>query len=76
MADPEIRFAFMAIQKGFITPQQAIDALCIQVEENFSEGKHRRIGQILLDQGLIDYSQLNEVLLDLEKMRGGVRLSR
>jgi hypothetical protein len=69
MADPEIRFAFMAIQKGFITPQQAIDAFGIQVKENFSEGKHRRIGQILLDQGLIDRSQRDEVLLALDKMR-------
>jgi hypothetical protein len=49
--------------------QQAVDALCIQAEENFSVGEYRRIGQILLDQGLIDRSQLEEILSELEKIR-------
>ncbi len=67
--DREIRFGFMAVQKRFITSQQVVDALRIQVEENIAVGKHRRIGQILLDQGLINRSQLNEVLSGLEKIR-------
>ncbi len=65
----EIRFGFMAFQKGFITSEQLVKALCIQVEENFSVGKHRRIGQILLEQGIMDRTQIHEVLSDLEEMR-------
>jgi hypothetical protein len=38
----EIRFGLMAVQKGFITSQQVVDALRVQVEENIAVGKHRR----------------------------------
>ena len=70
MAEPkDVRFGWVAIQKGYVTPQQAVDALCIQAEENFSVGEYRRIGQILLDQGLINRTQLNEVLSELKKIR-------
>jgi hypothetical protein len=65
MAKPEIRFGVVAIQKGFVTLQQAADALGIQVKENSLEGKHRPIGQILLEQGLISQSQIDEVLKSL-----------
>ncbi len=71
MAKPEIRFGVVAIQKGFVTLQQAADALGIQVKENTREGKHRPIGQILLELGFISQSQIDEVLQTLEQMREG-----
>ena len=39
-------FGFIAVQKGLITPQQVLDALNIQIQENLN-GK---IGEILLEQ--------------------------
>ncbi len=62
----EARFGVRAIQKGFVTLEQVIDALGMQIEENLSAGKHRRIGEILLEQGLIDRSKLDEVLQTLQ----------
>jgi hypothetical protein len=39
-------FGLIAVQKGLITPQQVLDALNIQIQENLN-GK---IGEILLEQ--------------------------
>ncbi|MBW1916188.1 MAG: hypothetical protein JRI86_14855 [Deltaproteobacteria bacterium] len=58
----EIRFGVVAVKKGFVIPEQVVEALEVQVREDLSTGKHRRIGKILLEQQKIDDSQLNEVL--------------
>ena len=58
----EGRFGTVAVEKGFITVNQLVDALAIQARENIEHGKHRPIGQILLDQGLLTEAQINEVL--------------
>ncbi len=62
----DIRFGTIGVEKGFVTPDQVIEALQIQVEENISTGKHRRIGKILLEQGLMTTSQINEVLKSMD----------
>jgi hypothetical protein len=58
----ESRFGSIAVDKGFITMSQLIDALSIQAKENVEQGKHRLLGQILLDQGHITEAQIDEVL--------------
>jgi len=63
------RFGVIAVQKGFVTLTQVIDALGVQAKENLTSGKHRHIGQILLGQGLMSRSQLNEVLQTLKQTR-------
>ncbi len=62
----EIRFGWVAVQKGFVTPQQVVDALVSQVKENFHTGKHTRIGEIFLRQGLMSRPQIDGVLSTLE----------
>ena len=47
----EIRFGMVAVEKGFVTPEQVVEALEIQVKENLSAGVHRFIGMILQSQG-------------------------
>ena len=75
-AEPtEIRFGWVAVQKGFVTPKQVIDALVVQVKENFHTGKHRRIGEIFLEQGFMDGSQLDEVLHTLKQTGHDIRQS-
>jgi hypothetical protein len=56
------KFGTIAIAKGFITKEQLIDGLTKQVEENLSEGKHRRIGAILHSMGYLPKEQAIEVL--------------
>lgn len=63
----ERRFGVIAIKKGFVSPEQVIKAMEIQVNEDLSIGKHRQIGMILLDQGLISHLQLNEIIQTLDQ---------
>ncbi len=58
----EIRFGVVAVKKGFVTPDQIVKALSVQVSENLISGAHRAIGNILLDQTLITALQLEEIL--------------
>ncbi len=58
----EKQFGIIAIEKGFITPDNLIETLKIQVEEEIDYKTHRLIGEILLDRGYITPSQIQEVL--------------
>lgn len=56
------RFGVIAIEKGFIKKSQLIEALELQAEENIAAGRHRLIGQILLENGYMTEAQIEEVL--------------
>jgi hypothetical protein len=58
----EKRFGTIAVEKGYITIEQLMDALYIQVREDLSGKKHRLIGKILYDQGLLTVDQIERVL--------------
>ena len=58
----EKRFGLVAVQMGFITVDQLIDAIEVQTKEDVENGEHRLIGWILLEKGYITPSQVNEVL--------------
>ena len=45
----EKRFGLIAIRKGFITQEDLIKALSIQVREDVEFESHRQVGEILLD---------------------------
>jgi hypothetical protein len=60
-----IRFGVVAVEKGFITSDQLMEALKIQVEDNLKSGEHRLIGMILLEMGLLTLDQIDEVLQEL-----------
>ena len=56
------RFGTIAVDKGYISENQLIEALKLQAEENVKEGKHRLLGQIFLDEGLLTEAQVDEIL--------------
>lgn len=62
----EMRFGIIAINKGYVSPEQVIEALNIQVKEDMAEGRHRKVGMILQEQGHITETQIDEVLKELE----------
>lgn len=67
--EPEaIRFGMMAVKKGFVTPEDVVEARKIQESEECSTGKRRPIGRILLNEGLITLQQIGEVLRSTGKM--------
>ena len=56
------RFGAVAIDKGFITLENLIEAMKIQILENLQGIDHRLIGQILWEEGYIKTEQIKEVL--------------
>ena len=64
----ERRFGIVAVEKGYVRPEQVLEALIIQVTENVEKKKHRFIGTILVDQGYMKHSQISEVLKAMERL--------
>ncbi len=58
----EKRFGIVAVENGFITAEQLIDALKVQILEDVEKGKHRLIGRILLEQRAMPLEQIDKVL--------------
>ena len=58
----EKRFGVIAIEKGYCTAEQVIEAMKIQVMEDVNNRKHRLIGRILLEQRVMTLEQINQVL--------------
>jgi hypothetical protein len=54
-------FGAVAMQQGFITPDQLVEALKVQAEGQ----PHRRIGEILQKQGAMTYSEVGQVIMGL-----------
>ena len=59
------RFGAMAIDKGFITLENLLEAIEVQIHENMDGSDHRLIGQILWEKGYITSEQINEVLASM-----------
>ena len=69
IASYEERFGNIAIAKGFITPEELLTALKMQVQEETEKKTHRLIGQILLEQGVMSGEQIQQVLTELFKQK-------
>jgi hypothetical protein len=63
----EKRFGVLAVEREFITANQLIEAMRIQVMEDIEKGKHRLVGRILLEEGFITLSQIDDVLKSMRK---------
>ena len=69
----EKRFGSTAVEKGYITLQELMDALEIQVREDLAGAKHRLIGRILFDLGSLTQPQIEEVLKSMSSSNGFIR---
>jgi hypothetical protein len=58
----EKQFGIIAIEKGYISADNLIETLKLQVEEEIENKTHRLIGEILLDKGYITPTQIQDVL--------------
>jgi hypothetical protein len=56
------RFGTIAVEKGFVTVDQLIKGLEIQIKEELEKGDHRPIGTILYFEGRLSIPQIDEVL--------------
>jgi hypothetical protein len=63
----QIRFGIITLGKGFITSRQFGKAASKQLSDDFEKGKHKVIGEILVDMGLMTVSQVEEVFKERKK---------
>ena len=61
----ERRFGIIAIEKGYITAEQLVEALAIQVHEDVEQGYHRQIGEIFLHQDIMTANQIEAVVKEI-----------
>ena len=61
----EKRFGVIAVEKGFVTADQVMEAMKIQIKEDVEKSQHRLIGEILVSMGAMTSSQVDKVLEDL-----------
>ena len=59
------RFGIVAVKKGFISREQLLEALKVQIADNLEGVKHRLIGQILQAKNYLTMSQTDEVLMEM-----------
>ena len=62
----EKRFGMIAVEKGFVTSEHVLEAIEIQLKENMEQNKHRFIGTVLVEQGHMRHSQIQEVLVSMD----------
>jgi hypothetical protein len=58
----EKRFGVVAVQKGFVTPDELFGALKAQVQDDLEKETHRLLGEILYEQGAMTWAQIGKVL--------------
>lgn len=58
----EKRFGVTAVEMGYITSDQLVEALRTQIQEDLNNGKHRLLGQILREQKLMSPDDVETVL--------------
>ena len=57
--NPEKRFVTVAMEKGFITEDQFIEAMAVQIENDLKGIAYRVIGSTLYDTDYITIPQVN-----------------
>lgn len=56
------RFGQVAVERGFITPEQLKEALTEQVADDLANKRHRLLGDILFEKNYISADQIETVL--------------
>jgi hypothetical protein len=63
----QIRFGIITLEKGFIALRQLGKAASKPLSDDFEKGKHKVIGEILVDMRLMTVSQVEEVFKEQKK---------
>jgi hypothetical protein len=62
------RFGTLAIEMGFITIEQVLGVIFEQVMDNHYRKRHKKIGRIMIDKGLMSKEQVEAVLEKLAEL--------
>lgn len=64
----EDRFGTIAVKRGFVTKEQVLEAMKIQMERDLDGLEHRLIGSILYSMGYMTLQQIDEVAEAVKKI--------
>ncbi len=64
-----IRFGLLALKKGYVTERQLGMAVSLQMKEDIEQAPHRYLGEIMLDMGLLNNTEIEDLLLSLNNHR-------
>ena len=67
VTDFEKRFGVIAVERGFVTKDQLLEAMNVQVEQDLDGLEHRLVGSILYELGYMTVEQINEVIEAVQK---------
>jgi hypothetical protein len=56
------RFGQVAVERGFITPEQLKEALAVQIDDDLTNRRHRVLGDILFEKNWMTANQIEAVL--------------
>jgi hypothetical protein len=59
------RFGMVAVNRGYVTPNQLKEALAEQVDDDLATRPHRLLGNIFFEKNLMNLNQIEEVLDEL-----------
>ncbi len=59
------RFGYFSIKKGFVTEDQFIEAMRVQISNEQKGVKPTPIGEIMKEMGYITEKQINEIMKDI-----------
>jgi rubrerythrin len=59
------RFGYFSIKKGFVTEDQFMEAMRIQISNEQKGDESNSIGQIMKEMGYLTEEQINEVISDI-----------
>lgn len=62
----EPRFGEAAVSRGYLTVEQLIKAMSVQVREEVMNGRHRLLGEIVAELGFMDDDEVKKVLRDIK----------
>jgi hypothetical protein len=61
------RFGKIAVDRGFVSAEQVKEAISEQLDDDFSNRRHRLIGEIMFLKGWMTFKQIEEVMIALSK---------
>ncbi len=69
------RFGQIAVEKGYITEDDLMKALKIQVEDDLKGRPHRLLGNILFQMGAMHIKEIEDTLEELFKLRDDMKVT-
>ncbi|RME74546.1 MAG: hypothetical protein D6776_05065 [Planctomycetota bacterium] len=69
---PRMKFGQIAIMLGFVDEEQLDEALRVQRETSARGGRHKLLGLVMLELGMIDNAALIEILKRYEELESSV----